>query len=102
MEATEGIVHAIDGAAHLIEVADVGAEAKSGSAGVFDFEFGEVEFGLAAGEEADLRSRGSKANGETFADAATGSRDEDGFLPDRFGEPGQMSIMQLRREQRAA
>ena len=40
--------HAIDGRGYLLEIPDVRAESKGGSAGMLNFEFGEIQFSLAS------------------------------------------------------
>ena len=46
--------HAVYSRGNLIEIADVGAQTQSGTASVFDFKFGNVEFALTAAEKTDV------------------------------------------------
>ena len=47
---------------------------------VFDFEVGQVQFGLAPGDQADMRAALGEAYGKTFPDAPAGAGDQDIFM----------------------
>jgi hypothetical protein len=69
---------AFDGGVHLLEIADVGADAESGSAGVLDFEVTEVEFGFASRDESYAGAVGREANGKALANAASRAGNQHG------------------------
>ena len=50
------------------------------AAGMFDFEFGEIEFGLAAAEESDADAGFGESDGEALADSAPGPSDQRGHV----------------------
>jgi hypothetical protein len=60
--------HAVDGGAHLLKISDVGANSERCAAGVLDFKSGEVQFGLASGEQSNTRARACKSEGQPFPD----------------------------------
>src|SRR3954453_3133079 len=69
-------LHAVDGRGHLLKVADVGTNAKSGASGMFNLELGQVEFCWTAGQEADTGPRGGEADRQplTTSPARTGNQ----------------------------
>ena len=80
MNCTVDAGHAVDRGRDLFEVADVGAEAMRNAAGVFDFEFGEIEFALAAADESDADASSGESNGQAFSDSTPGASDQRGHL----------------------
>ena len=50
---------------------------------MFDFEVGEVQFGLAAGEQRHARPVLRETDRQALADAAAGARDQYPFVLDR-------------------
>ena len=61
---------------HLLEIIDVGADAKRDAAVMLDFHVREIELSLAAGEQANPRALLSESDRKTFSDASTTARDE--------------------------
>jgi hypothetical protein len=59
-------LHPIDAGSYLFVIAHVGADAEGNASGMFDFEFGEVEFRRAAGEQSDAGSGRSETHGQAF------------------------------------
>ena len=68
--------HAVDGRVDLLEVGDIGADAQRVAAGVLDFQMRQVQFRLAAREQRHTIPGGGKSDGQSFADASSGSRDK--------------------------
>ena len=76
VEAAEHGAHALDGVRHLVGIADIGAQAHGGAAGLFDFQFGQIDFRLAARQQADARALGGESHRQTLADAAARPGDQ--------------------------
>jgi len=87
VDAAEFGAHAAGGGAHLFEVAHVGADAESGAPGVLDFQLGQIQFRLAASQEAYARALGRESYGQPLADAAAGAGDEYTFIFERIHAP---------------
>ena len=77
--AAEAGAHPFGGHNHAVEFADITREAEGDTAGVLDFEMGEIDFGFGAGDEADGGTYGGETDGEAFPDSATGPGDENAF-----------------------
>ncbi len=71
--------HAIDGGRELLEIPHVGAKAMRGSAGMFNFQFGEVEFALAAAEESDAEPGAGETYRQALSDSPPGAGDQRRF-----------------------
>ncbi len=72
--------HAVDGGGELFEIAHVGAKAVCDAARMFDFEFGEVEFALAATKEPDAEAGAGETNRKPLSDSPPGASDQRGHL----------------------
>jgi hypothetical protein len=64
----------------LFEIPDVGAKPVGAAACILDFEFGDIEFSLAAAEEPDAHSGLGETNGKALADSAPGPGDQRGHV----------------------
>ena len=71
--------HAIDGGGDLIGIADVSAEAHGDTAGLFDFQLGQIEFTATAGEQPDFRTARCHSEGKAFSDPPARSGDQNIF-----------------------
>ena len=71
--------HAFDRYDHPVKFADIAGETEGDSAGVLNFEVGEIDFGFGASDEADRSAFGGETDGKAFSNAATGSGDENSF-----------------------
>ena len=60
----------------FVGFAHIGAQTHGVAARLFDFQFCQVEFGLRARQQADLRARRGEPQGQALADAAAGARDQ--------------------------
>ena len=69
---------ALDGGVHLLEIADVGADAQGGSAGVLDFQVAQIQFGLTARDESDAGALGRESNRKSLADATSRAGNQHG------------------------
>src|ERR1039457_985494 len=76
--------HPVGRGGKLFEIPNIGAKPMGAAARMFDFEFGEIEFGLTAAEESDAHPGLSEANGEALADSAPGPGDQRGHVLVRF------------------
>ena len=72
--------HALDCRGKLLEIPYVRPKAVRGAAGVFDFQFGYVEFALAAADEAYADTGMSKPDCEPFPDSPPGASDQRGHV----------------------
>ena len=68
--------HAIHRRSHLLEIRDVGADAQSVSAGMFNFQVGEIQFAFAARQQRDAVSGSGESDCQPLSDAPSGSRYE--------------------------
>jgi hypothetical protein len=78
--ASEDHLHTVDSGSHLLEVAHVGADAQRHSAGMFYFQFGQVQLRWTTGKKADTGSRRRKTDRQTLADTAARTGDQDAFI----------------------
>jgi len=80
----EDHAHAVHRRTHLLEIAHIGADAQGGAAGVLNFEFGQVQFRLAPGEQTDPRAGRGKPQRQPFAHTAARPGDQDPLLLQRM------------------
>jgi hypothetical protein len=73
-------LHTVDRRAKLFHVAYVGAKPQRDTSRMFDFEIGEIEFGLASSQEAYARPMAGKSDSEPFADTSACACYQDAFI----------------------
>ena len=82
VEPAEDGAHAVGRRLQLLQVADVGADAERVSAGLFDFELRQVEFGLTARQQPHARAGFGEPHRQTFPDAPPGAGDQNALVPE--------------------
>jgi hypothetical protein len=72
--------HTVDGGEDLLIISDVGPKSMGYSPGMFDFEFGDVEFALAPAKKADSDTGLGETNCEALSDSTPGASDQRGHI----------------------
>src|SRR5262249_51865167 len=73
----------VGGGLHLLEIAHVGANAERVAAGLLDFQFGQVQFGLASREQSDSGAGLRKADREPLPDSPPGAGNQYALVSNR-------------------
>jgi hypothetical protein len=87
MYASKNGTHAIGGRHQLLEVADIGPDTQGGTTGMLDFEFSQVEFGLAPRQQTNPGARGRKSQSQALPNAPASSGNQYTFIFERIQFP---------------
>src|SRR5581483_4424286 len=79
VDAAERREHALDRGAQLLAIPDVGAQPQGGASGLLDLQLGQVELGLAAGQEPDAGAGLGETERQPLSDSPAGPGDQDAF-----------------------
>jgi hypothetical protein len=90
VDTSEVAAHAVDRGVDLLEIRDVGADAKRVAAGMFNFEMREVQFCFAAGEQPDFGACSSESKGQPFADTTAGAGYQNTCIGQRMHMPSNL------------
>jgi hypothetical protein len=89
--------HALDSGAHLLKIGDVGTNSEGGASGVLDFKSGEVQLGLASGEQSNARAGACESDGQPFPDPSASACYQNARVLQfvQAGESFQLKVVQM-------
>ena len=73
-------LHAIHRRLQLFQIANVAPQAERVAAGLLDFQFRQIQFGLGAPQQADARARFRESQRQALTDASPGAGDQNAHV----------------------